>query len=71
MNESKPFFASLGVMGPAAGVIVFILNNFVFKSQVISEADVSELINQATIIWTAATGIIGRWKATKTIGGRA
>ena len=68
MNGSKSVFASLGIMGPLSGLIVMLLNNFVFKGSIITEADMIELVNQVSAVWGMVTGIIGRYRATKTIG---
>ena len=68
MNGTKKFYASIGVMGPLIGLIVMALNTFVFKGAVISEADVTELVNQITAVIAMLTGIWGRWKASSRIG---
>lgn len=68
MKGTKPFYLSLGVMGPLTALIVMALNSFVFKAPVISEADVQEIVNQVAAIAGMLTGIWGRWKASRQIG---
>lgn len=68
MTGSKKFYASLGIMGPLSGLIVMFLNTFVFKGTVISEADVTEIVNQLAALWGMLSGMYGRWNATREIG---
>lgn len=68
MNGTKKFYASLGMMGPLVSLIVLGLNNFVFKGTVITEADVTELVNQVTVLSGMLSAMWGRYKATKQIG---
>lgn len=71
MTERKSFLASTGVMGPLVGLIVFAVNNFLLKGDVISSADISTIIDQASLVIGSLIGIWGRVMATKQIGGRA
>lgn len=68
MNDTgKSALTSVGVMGPALAVLVILLNQFVFKGTVITDADVTSTIDAVTTLVGLITGIIGRWKATKPI----
>lgn len=68
MKGTKPFYLSLGVMGPLIGLIVMALNTFLFKGSVLSEADVTELVNAVSAVIGMLAGIWGRWKASRQIG---
>ena len=67
MNGTKPFFKSLGVMGPALGGVVAVFNNLVFGHTVVEETDVTQLVNAVNTVWTISTGIIGRIRASRQI----
>ena len=67
MNAGKSAVASVGVMGPALAIIVLLLNQFVFKGTVITDADLTATIDAVTTVIGLVTGIIGRWKATSEI----
>lgn len=68
MNTTgKSALTSVGVMGPALAIIVLLLNQFVFKGNVISDADISSTIDSVTTLVGLVTGIIGRWKASEPI----
>ncbi|HEX3064047.1 MAG TPA: hypothetical protein VHQ39_01140 [Dongiaceae bacterium] len=67
MSETKPAFASIGVMGPAISLAVMALNSWVFKGNIVTDADVTTVINEIAGIVAAVTGIYGRWKATRQV----
>ena len=68
MNATgKSALASLGVMGPALAIIVLLLNQFLFKGNVITDADVTNTVDAVTTLIGLVTGVIGRWKATSPI----
>lgn len=74
MNDSKSAITSLGIVGPLIGAVVFAVNRYVFGHDVISPDDVSTVqvagsaaLEQMTILWTLASGIYGRWRASKKI----
>lgn len=67
MNTGKAAVASVGFMGPVLAVIVLALNQFVFKGNVITDADVSSTIDHVTAVIGLVTGAWGRWRATKAI----
>lgn len=68
MNDTgKSAVTSVGVMGPVLAIVVLVLNQFVFKGSVITDADVSSMIDAVTTLVGFVTGIIGRWKANKPI----
>lgn len=66
-SSGKAAVTSVGVMGPAAAILVLLLNRFVFKGNVITDADVSGLIDLGTSLFGLVTGIWGRVRATKQI----
>lgn len=67
MDETKNPLASLGVMGPLVGAIAWGLNTFIFKAEIILAEDSVNLVDAGIGFWTVATGIWGRWRATKRI----
>lgn len=68
MNDTgKAAVLSVGVMGPVLAIVVLVLNQFVFKGSVITDADVSSTIDAVTTLVGLVTGVIGRWKANKPI----
>lgn len=68
MEGTKSPLTSLGIMGPAIGIIVWVLNQFVFKGgEGVSVSEVSEIVDKGSMIFTAVTAIWGRWKATKKV----
>lgn len=68
MNETgKSAVTSVGVMGPALAIIVLLLNQFLFKGTVITDADLTSTIDAVSTLIGLVTGIIGRWKATSAI----
>lgn len=67
MNGGKSAATSLGFMGPVIAVIVLALNQFVFKGNIITDADVSAFVDTVTTLVGLATGAWGRYRATKTI----
>lgn len=66
-NTGKSAVTSIGVMGPALAIIVLLLNQFLFKGNVITDADLTGTIDAVTTLIGLVTGVIGRWKATKPI----
>ena len=76
MNDGKSALQSLGIVGPVIGAIVFVVNRYVFGSEVIQPGDVdavqvagSQAVEAISVLWTSVTAIIGRWRATKQITG--
>lgn len=67
MNDTKSPLTSVGIMGPVAALVVMGLNQFVFKGNVITDADATTIINEVAGLFAAVTGIYGRWKATKQV----
>lgn len=68
MNDTgKSAVTSVGVMGPALAILVLLLNQFVFKGNVITDADLTSTIDAVTTLIGLVTGMIGRWKASKPI----
>jgi hypothetical protein len=68
MNDTgKSAVTSVGVMGPALAIIALLLNKFLFKTEVLTDADLSGTIDAVATLVGLVTGIIGRWKATKPI----
>lgn len=67
MDSGKSAVGSLGFMGPVIAVVVLVLNQFVFKDNIITDADVTTLIDAVTTFVGLITGAIGRLKATKQI----
>lgn len=68
MNDTgKSAVTSVGVMGPALAIIALLLNKLLFKAEIITDADLSGLIDGIVTITGLVTGAIGRWKATKPI----
>jgi len=66
-DTGKAAITSVGVMGPVLAIIVLVLNQFVFKGSVITDADVTTTIDAVSTLVGLVTGIIGRWKASKPI----
>lgn len=66
MTGTKSMFKSLGMMGPAVSLIV-LAANFFAGDQVISDADMQEIINAAMTLFGLVSGIWGRYKATQEI----
>lgn len=67
MNGEKSAVTSIGVMGPALAIIVLLVNQFVFKSEIVTTADTTNLVDAIASLVGLVTGIIGRLKASKTI----
>lgn len=67
MNDTKSAVTSLGIMGPFAALLVMGLNTFVFKGNIITDADATTIINELAGLFAAVTGIWGRWRATKVV----
>jgi len=68
MNETgKSAITSVGVMGPALAILVLLVNKFLFKAEVITDADLVSTIDAVSALVGLVTGIIGRWKATSAI----
>ena len=67
MTDGKSAVASLGIMGPALAVLVLLLNQFVFKGNIITDGDVTGVIDGVTTFVGLITGVIGRWRATRPI----
>jgi hypothetical protein len=68
-TETKPALKSLGIVGPLLGAGVLLLNQFVFKAEVVLPTDATALIDIASIGYGTITGIIGRFRARKPIAG--
>ena len=66
-DNGKSALTSLGVMGPALAIIVLLLNQFLFKGNVITDADLTNTVDAVTTLIGLITGIVGRWKATRAI----
>jgi hypothetical protein len=68
MNDTgKSAITSVGIMGPALAILVLLLNQFLFKGSVITDADITSTIDAVSTLVGLVTGIIGRWKATTAI----
>lgn len=67
MNDSKPFYASVGIMGPLAALTTWGLNQ-AFPGLGLVVTDISPIIDNAALIAGSLTGIWGRWRATRSIG---
>ena len=67
MNGEKSAITSIGVMGPALSILVLLVNQFVFKGEVVTAGDTTSLVDAIATIVGLVTGIIGRLKASKTI----
>lgn len=67
MNGTKSPLASIGIMGPALTLLVYIVNKFVVKADVITENDLTLLIDQGAIIVGTILAVYGRYRATKEI----
>lgn len=67
MNDTKSPLKSLGVMGPAISLIVWLINKWK-PGLGIDEAMVSTVIDQGAILVGTLTGIWGRVRAAKAIG---
>jgi len=67
MNETKSPLKSLGIVGPAVAILVFVANQF-FPGLGLTEAEVSSVVDNVVLVAGAVLGIYGRWKATKAIG---
>ncbi len=66
MNDTKSPIKSVGIVGPIIGLAVMGLNWWK-PGLGITEADIAPLIDGGAAVWTALTGIYGRWRATKQI----
>lgn len=64
--ETKSPLKSLGILGPAAAILVFIANQFI-PGLGLTEAEVSTIVDQVSLLVGAVLGIYGRWRATKRI----
>jgi len=72
MKDTKPFYASLGVMGPLSGLAMVLINQFVFGgNEVITENEIKGVVDAIAVAWTGISGIWGRWRAKTQIGSRA
>lgn len=67
MDGTKSALTSLGIMGPLIGGIAYVLNNFVFKAEVITAEDGPNLVNAGIALWTVFTAIWGRYRASKKV----
>jgi hypothetical protein len=67
MQDGKGAVWSIGVMGPAIAMVVLLLNHFVFKGEVVTTEDSTNLVDAVSAIVGLVTGIIGRIRATKAI----
>lgn len=65
--ETKSPLKSLGIVGPLVALAVFGVNQF-FPGLGLTEAEVSGLVDQVSLVAGALLGIYGRWRATKRIG---
>ena len=66
MNDSKPFYQSIGVMGPALTLAAWGINRFV-PGLAITPAELTPLADGAAVVVTGLLGMYGRWRATRTI----
>ena len=67
MTDGKSAVTSFGVMGPVLAVLVVLVNNFFFKSEVVTATDLSSIVDVVSMVVGLVTGVIGRIKATKQI----
>lgn len=68
MEGTKSPLASLGVMGPLVGIVVWALNQWVFKgTEGVTTSEVTEVIDTGATLWTAVTAIYGRVRASKKV----
>lgn len=67
MNGTKSALNSMGIMGPGIAILVLLLNQFVLKGSIISDADVTSTIDAITSLVGLVAGIIGRWRASKVV----
>jgi hypothetical protein len=66
VTETKSAAKSLGIVGPLVGLVVLGVNWWK-PGLGLTEADVAPMIDAGATVWTAVTGIIGRWRATKQV----
>ena len=66
MNDTKNPLKSLGIMGPAASLIVLALN-WKWPGLGLDEATVGDVINQVATLFGLLSGLYGRWRATAEI----
>lgn len=69
MGSDKSAVTSIGVMGPAIGIVVYLLNQYVFKGNILQTPEAQNLVDLLSTVWITATGIYGRWRATQQITG--
>lgn len=77
MNGTKSPLRSIGIMGPLAAIVVFVLNQL-FPGLGLTEVMVGELVDRivqlidlVVLIAGLLVGMYGRWKATRAIGSAA
>ena len=64
--ETKSPLKSLGILGPAVAILVFVANQFV-PGLGLTEAEVSGVVDNVSLVVGALLGIYGRWRASKKI----
>ena len=75
MDQTKPAITSIGVMGPAISLVVLLANQFYPGLGLTPELvgglvnNIGQVIDLASGTVAALSGIYGRWKATRAIGG--
>lgn len=66
MNETKPAYQSVGIMGPLIGLVVFICNR-AWPGLGITDTDVAPMVDAGSAIFTGLTALYGRYAATKQV----
>ena len=66
MLDSKHPLQSIGIMGPAIGLVVFAVNQWK-PGLGLTNADVSGLVDQIDLVISSVIAIYGRWSATKEV----
>lgn len=73
MNETKPALTSLGMVGPAIGIIALLLGAFGLtidaETQAALTRDVTALVTYGVSLCSLVVGLYGRWRATKRVSG--
>lgn len=75
MEQTKPALRSIGVMGPAISLAVLLANQIWPGLGLTPELvggiveNLAQIIDLASGVAAALTGIYGRWKATRAIAG--
>ena len=69
MTDSKPFYASVGIMGPALTLAAWGINRYV-PGLAVTPAELTPVVDAAAVAISSALGIWGRWRATRTVRAR-